>query len=203
MQKQYDALKQLVSGEVAKLTEALAAASSSSSSSSSSSISSTSNSIDGQWFTWGGKMHMVPEKFQLPTVGVREWFNLWYFGNRSTKIGPYRFIKMEDFSEDAQNQACQLSKAKKIIHCIINVARIQGWLQPDETKIEVIEAARLNDIFTRSFAFFVEHLKAKSTNHAYRWSESSPFTLINQLCNPKKNNNIQCQYCNIKIRKKK
>jgi hypothetical protein len=42
---------------------------------------------------WGEKMRRrVPRGFTLPTGNVRQMWELWHFGNRGIKVGPYKYI---------------------------------------------------------------------------------------------------------------
>ena len=53
--------------------------------------------VDGylQW-TWGGRIHMVPEGWQLPSGNTSTIFNLFCVGDASKKIRPYRFLRTFD-----------------------------------------------------------------------------------------------------------
>ena len=50
--------------------------------------------VDGylQW-TWGRRIHMVPEGWQLPLGNTSMIFNLFCVGDASKKIRPYRFLR--------------------------------------------------------------------------------------------------------------
>ena len=57
----------------------------------------TPNVITSQYFNWeNGSMHPVPEKFKFPKCNTKSLFELWYKGNPSLNIGPYRIITSAD-----------------------------------------------------------------------------------------------------------
>jgi hypothetical protein len=84
------------------------------------SVQSQSNSINsneqarlGEWYFWGGRGHPVPEGFIFPrNCGLHTLWNLWYGGDRSRKIAPYRYIRSFDI---AGKDRGYLSKAKTVM----------------------------------------------------------------------------------------
>jgi hypothetical protein len=48
-----------------------------------------------QW-TWGGRLHPVPQGWSLPKGNVSMLFNLWVKRNAAMGIQPYRFVKSWD-----------------------------------------------------------------------------------------------------------
>jgi hypothetical protein len=73
------------------------------------------------WYTWGGRMHMVPEHFTLPTSNVKDIWNLWWFGHVGDSIQPYRHLESFDFI--SKSQQIQLTKTRKVMGRIELTAR--------------------------------------------------------------------------------
>jgi hypothetical protein len=58
-------------------------------------ISNESSEFD-RW-DWGGKMRrVVPPGFTLPTSNVKQLWELWYYGDKNKRIGPYKKIPADD-----------------------------------------------------------------------------------------------------------
>jgi hypothetical protein len=74
--------------------------------------------IDGhmQW-TWGGRIHMVPQGWCLPKGNVSMLFNLWVVGNPAMRIQPYRFLKGWDL------QATEAKAGAKVPMVLSKAAR--------------------------------------------------------------------------------
>jgi len=62
--------------------------------------------VDGwmQW-TWGGRIHPVPEGWCLPRGNVSMLFNLWVNGNPAKHLRPYRFLKGWDLQAPSEDTA--------------------------------------------------------------------------------------------------
>ena len=62
--------------------------------------------MDGwmQW-TWGGRIHPVPEGWCLPKGNVSMLFNLWVNGNPAKHLRPYRFLKGWDLQAPSEDTA--------------------------------------------------------------------------------------------------
>jgi hypothetical protein len=64
-------------------------------------------------------MHMVPQGWILPSTNIMDTWRLWYFGNVAEKIQPYRFLKNNGLTSEAQGVLC--STMKYVIHAIVEV----------------------------------------------------------------------------------
>ena len=56
-------------------------------------------------FHWGNKMHVLPETFDFPSVDVFTAWNLWWLGNATQNVIPYRKIQLVDLSTQAKKNA--------------------------------------------------------------------------------------------------
>lgn len=74
------------------------------------------NASNNSW-TWGGRIHMVPEDFRFSICNLRTIWDLWWGGDRVKRIGPYRFLKKYDVTIRKEKQ--YLSKARTTINILI------------------------------------------------------------------------------------
>lgn len=83
----------------------------------------------GEWrtWTWGGKLHPVPEDFIWPTITVKLMWDLWHFGNREEQICPYKRLNNYDLKQ--QTQKVSLSKAKRVMHELDIIAADIGCIR--------------------------------------------------------------------------
>ena len=56
-------------------------------------------------YHWGGGLHKLPETFEFPSVDVSTAWTLWWLGNPSQKLPPYRTIQTRDLSSSNQRKA--------------------------------------------------------------------------------------------------
>jgi hypothetical protein len=47
-------------------------------------------------FSWGSRLHPVPEGFRFPKCDVLKMWELWFFGNPAHRIAPYKTFKTYD-----------------------------------------------------------------------------------------------------------
>lgn len=65
-------------------------------------------------WTWGDRIHPVPEGFVFPTCNVRTLWDLWWDGEKERRIAPYRFLKSYDVEKKSR-----LSKGRCVMEYII------------------------------------------------------------------------------------
>jgi hypothetical protein len=80
-----------------------------------SSFSNTSGSAHIEWklWTWGGKLHMVPQGWTLPSTHIKEIWSMWFTGNAKELIGPLWRLRPGDMANS--NQAMQLTRTKHVM----------------------------------------------------------------------------------------
>jgi hypothetical protein len=88
-------------------------------------------------FLWGGHFHMVPNDFIFPvTINVKTMWGLWYYGNKDTKIQPYRFIKGKLDLQIIKDRAA-LSKAKYVFSQLEIITRELNLLPHGATLVSL------------------------------------------------------------------
>jgi hypothetical protein len=55
-----------------------------------------------QLWSWGGRLHMVPQGWVYPSTNIKDTWNLWHFGHLADKIRPLRCLKKFDLVGTAQ-----------------------------------------------------------------------------------------------------
>ncbi len=75
-------------------------------------------------WTWGGRIHMVPEGFAMPECSVKTLWDLWHFGHCERRIQPYKHLKGFDLLTRAGRS--ELSKARAVVTSIYIVAIEKG-----------------------------------------------------------------------------
>lgn len=140
------------------------------------------------FFSWGlpgqqAKLHMVPEKWTLPTTNMKNIWNLWWFGHLTDKIQPYRFLQRDDLVK--QSQYTQLSKLKRVINSIELIARNKQFIEQDK-QFSDLNKQQSNEIFEKSFTELLKQLYTTETTG--RIAELSFATIYDRI-NNKNNNN--------------
>jgi hypothetical protein len=121
--------------------------------------SNSNNSTYNTW-SWGGRLHMVPEGFKLPNNNIRDIFNLWHFGNIDAKIQPYRFLKWHDLINNPQG--ILLSKMNKVMNELESIIR-SNQLVDEECKIgEIKERELVNGIFDQAYSILMGGIRPES-----------------------------------------
>lgn len=73
-------------------------------------------------YTWNGRMHYYERGFSFPTCNTRTMWDLWWCGNKHLKHPPYRFVRGYDLQSGVERT--YLSKARKIVHMIVDAVQI-------------------------------------------------------------------------------
>lgn len=122
-----------------------------------------------QLWLWGGRLHMVPEGWTLPSsLSLKDTWHLWHFGHLADRIGPLRGLRKFDLSNAAQ--ATQWAKTKQTMQAIAQVMvdeRMVGSLQEVLTLSEADSTA----YFDRAVVVWMEQLKEGVTRGNRRWME--------------------------------
>lgn len=99
-------------------------------------------------WTWGSRMHPVPESFHFPRCSVKVLWDLWYDGDTSLKIAPYKQFHCWDMPTNKDKQS--LSKAKKIMNKLVDIANSMELIQTT-SEISSMSVAERDELFSRVF----------------------------------------------------
>jgi hypothetical protein len=62
----------------------------------------------GRLFIWAdGSMRRAPEDWIFPSINCKTMWDMWYKGDRSKEIGPFRFLTQKDIKDKKTRYSCQ------------------------------------------------------------------------------------------------
>jgi hypothetical protein len=106
-------------------------------------------------FTWGERMHPIPQGFCFPvTLDVKTMWDLWWHGNASQRIRPYRWIKAFDFPKRSPHRV-SLSKARGVMEHIEATGRI---LSPNSLRVSEMSKRERDAFFDLSFIHLINDI---------------------------------------------
>lgn len=103
------------------------------------------------WFTWGGRMRMIPDNFVFPTVNVKTMWNLWFYGNESKKIQPYKYLVKNIQDLEKKTERTNVHRVNKVMTALVDIA-IKFQLVDENVDISALSVERSNEIFNICFA---------------------------------------------------
>ena len=130
----------------------------------------------GQLHFWPGGdgiFHKVPNGFRWPSDSAFALWDLWFNGNPSLKICPYRFIES---SKDLQPGRCRVNRARtqKVITRLIDIAVDSALIAyPSD-----ITAANSTEIFDCTYPELIQELYGPSKQRSI---DVNMYTLANRM----------------------
>jgi hypothetical protein len=122
-----------------------------------------------QMWLWGGRLHMVPAGWSLPSsLSLNDTWHLWHFGHLTACISPLRGLRKFDLSSAAQ--AVQWSKTKQTMQAIAQVMVDEGMVRSLQEVLTLSEADS-TAYFDRAVVVWMETLKEGVTQGNRRWME--------------------------------
>ena len=125
-------------------------------------------------WTWGEKLHMVPEDWQFPCTNLKDTWNLWHFGHLTERIRPLLYLKKYDLN--GSGQVTRWSKAKRVMEEIGRVM-VQMHLVRTMKDVRTLTAAESSQCFDRAIVQFMEQLRPGSTQGSGRWMDMAIATV--------------------------
>jgi hypothetical protein len=127
-----------------------------------------------QLWSWGGKLHMVPQGWVFPSTNIKDTWSLWHFGHVTDKIRPLRCLKKMDLT--GAGQITLWSKASGVVKAISEVM-LEMHLVPTLEAVSKLNFIDSLSYFDRAIVQFMEQLRERSTQERGRWMELSIPTL--------------------------
>ena len=108
-------------------------------------------------FLWDGRVHMVPEGFELPSYPVYTIWRLWHSGNPAAGIKPYKHLQAFNLKKNVDK--VNLTRARRVMSALERIiyAPEHGILAVDK-KIESLSPSEDNDVFNKSFVILCKTL---------------------------------------------
>jgi hypothetical protein len=113
-------------------------------------------------YVWGGRIHFLPENFQIPRITPIKFWNLWLFGDGNVVTIPYSQI---DGAFLSTNERSQLSKARKVMEVIQTASN----LSLDELKkLGHVEALKIGQLMYDEQFGHLDHYLTINISTAYK-----------------------------------
>jgi hypothetical protein len=136
-----------------------------------------------QLWAWGGKMHMVPEGWRLPSTDVKATWNLWHFGHVHDHIRPLRHLRKVDLV--GSSQVIAWSKTNGTMKAIAQVM-VEMKLVESLEGVAKLSETDSSAAFDRAIVALMEQVREGSTRARGRWMEMSIPTLYDHINSMKK-----------------
>ena len=94
-------------------------------------------------YTWGGKMHLVPEGFTFPVTNIYSLWSSWYYGDEIARISPLRLLHSHEFAR--KTDKTNLCRARRVFNELEAIAFQEGLLRNDE-RMHSVGLRRSNNI---------------------------------------------------------
>jgi hypothetical protein len=127
-----------------------------------------------QLWSWGGRLHMVPQGWVYPSTNIKDTWNLWHFGHLADKIRPLRCLKKFDLVGAAQ--ITLWAKTSGVMKAISQVIFDMKLVEAVEDVLK-LAAADSSAFFDRAIVQLMEQVRSRSTQERGRWMEMSVPTL--------------------------
>lgn len=121
-----------------------------------------------EYYTWNNKFHVLPEKFEFPSVDAFSAWKLWWFGNSVTGWPPFRSINTCDLSTRRKRQT--YSEWSCMMNLIADAASASSQHQISKPVTE--------DQATEVFNIGTQHLPLPASNHKRRWTQLKVTTAL-------------------------
>ena len=121
-------------------------------------------------WTWGGRMHMVPQGWILPSsTNVKDTWLLWHFGHLADRVGPLRNLKKYDLN-GTNAQKTLWSKTRGTMSAIAQVM-VDSLMVRSVEDVLTLSEGESSAFFDRAVVTFMNELKAGTTRGRARWME--------------------------------
>mmetsp|Transcript_12129 Transcript_12129/g.15607 ORF Transcript_12129/g.15607 Transcript_12129/m.15607 type:complete len:659 (-) Transcript_12129:55-2031(-) len=102
-------------------------------------------------FMWGGRLHMVKEGFQLPSLSVMNWWTAYWEPNQVDNIRPLRFLKGCDLQNSTQKS--YWCKSKYLLVDLTNIFKEKENLT--EANIRDMTSINRDALFKKHFEGYI------------------------------------------------
>ena len=123
-----------------------------------------------QLWSWGGRLHMVPQGWVFPSTNIKDTWNLWHFGHLTDKMCPLRCLKKFDLVGAAQ--ITLWAKTSGVMKAISQSMLDMELVQTKEAVL-ALAAADSSALFDRAVVQLMEQVRPRSTQERGRWMEMS------------------------------
>jgi hypothetical protein len=124
-------------------------------------ISEAETPIDWGIWTWGGGIHPVPDDFEFPISNTKDLWEVWFFGNKSLNVKPYKYLLASDMKDIKNKQ--KLTRAKKVMKTMESTANNCPEYLPPRVKIGSLSSHQSDELFEHVYSKLLSSLHAVRT----------------------------------------
>ncbi|ETO62550.1 hypothetical protein F444_19549 [Phytophthora nicotianae P1976] len=151
-------------------------------------LSSTSSEQQPEWQSWswndGKLLHAVSKNWKFPArANAKAIWNLWFFGDRDSKIRPYRLLNKQHDISTARRM--RHSRVSILMEYLEQLAHEINVLPTGVSRIADLPISTADEVFAAVFSRMLNNLYANKPSRA---EEPSCGILYNRLCQYRKKN---------------
>ncbi len=123
--------------------------------------------IQAELFHYDGADHRVPRGFSFPSYSLSVMWELWFFGNPSLRIGPYRFIVREhDLVCSCKHDKTKFTRTKHVMGLLTTAAIDKGLISSADDITRNNSSHIYNEIYPDFIATVYKNIprKGQETN---------------------------------------
>ena len=103
-----------------------------------------------EFFSWGEKLRMIPQHFIFPHTNVKTMWNLWFHGNESEKIQPYKYLIKNIKDIDVKTVRNKVHRTSKVMTALVDIAIKKRFIK-QEDEISSFSQSESDNIFDECY----------------------------------------------------
>ena len=176
--QRFDAQDDKAQALLVHVQQIAAAGSRAGNSSSSAAASFQSSDRAAQLHTWGGRIHPVPEKYEVPSYPVVHHWNLWHFGDAAQGIGPHKFVSVQ-LDIVGRNNKTKFCRLKAVMLKLVTICDESFPFTDDRSK--TITSTNSDAAFRHAWSTLLVDLYRATTPSPRAYSDLNVNTVYNRL----------------------
>lgn len=108
-------------------------------------------------WTYGGRIHMVPEGWKFPRPSAKALFELWQNGNVESQVQPLKHLTKFDVS---RADWVEVSRAKGVF-CRVQEIAVQMGLVEEDANFSTLGSRRLAEVFDEAFKELISQVSTR------------------------------------------
>jgi len=106
------------------------------------------------YFTWGGKIRMIPRNFIFPNSTVKTMWDLWFHGNEKEKIQPYKNLVQNIKDLEQKTTRNKVHRTNKVMMTLLKIA-VEKELIDSTKDISKMTQAESDHVFDCTFPVLI------------------------------------------------
>jgi hypothetical protein len=117
-----------------------------------------------QW-SWGGRLHPVPENYTFPNGTLKHMWDLWFKGIPAQSIGPLRLVSKYDLTSKVDQM--RLAKCSSAMQFLLSIAKTKGLVR-DRGPLAYPSGIRCEETFVAVFTELIRLIPEKESRRTRR-----------------------------------